>query len=148
MILLVTYCSRAKKRISKAPAHELYLGPWIKALYKLSQVYGIPFSILSAKYGLLKAEEEIEYYDKKLSLNEIECHSDLISKQLAASQVSEVIYYGNSKNYNQCIEKACEKAGIKLHILPKSEKTKKILGFATLAGLSELTYYLDNIPKY
>lgn len=61
-IVIITGCS-VKKLDSKAPAREIYQGVVFKKVKNLTELQGIDFMILSAKYGLLQGSEIIEPYD-------------------------------------------------------------------------------------
>jgi len=61
--LLILSCSKRKKPISKAPALELYDGPFYRVLRK-NMPPNLDVLILSAKYGLIKSDEKISGYDQ------------------------------------------------------------------------------------
>jgi hypothetical protein len=61
--LLILPCSKRKKPVSKAPALELYDGPFYRVLRKNISA-NLDSSILSAKYGLISSQDTISYYDQ------------------------------------------------------------------------------------
>ena len=65
--LLIISCSKRKKtNLLKAPAIELYDGPFYKILRKCAPS-NLDVLIISAKYGLISANEIIELYDLKMT---------------------------------------------------------------------------------
>lgn len=65
--LLIISCSKRKKpNLLKAPAIELYDGPFYKILRKCAP-HNLDVLIISAKYGLINANEIIETYDLKMT---------------------------------------------------------------------------------
>lgn len=73
-VYLIT-CSR-RKLSTKAEAKDLYVSPSFKAARNIAESLGDIWFILSAKYGLIRPDTELEPYDCSLSsLNEIECRS-------------------------------------------------------------------------
>lgn len=69
-MIIVVSCG-AKKRQGKHRACDLYIGPYFLAAYAWASSVASPSSIyiLSAKYGLVNAHDEIDSYD--LTLGEI-----------------------------------------------------------------------------
>ncbi|ASJ03942.1 hypothetical protein A3L01_00630 [Thermococcus barossii] len=110
---LVTSCG-AKKEETPQPAGRLYKSSRIRHLYKKSKELGIPFYILSAKYGLINADMIIEPYDKVMTP---ERAAELLSpvKETIKSFDLVVFYKGGArKEYRELIEKACEETGTRL----------------------------------
>ncbi len=64
--LLILPCSKRKKRISEARAIELYDGPFYRMVRK-SGLMNLNILILSAKYGLINACDNISSYDQVMS---------------------------------------------------------------------------------
>ena len=68
-VLVIAACSQTKKGSTsdvKAKAKDMYQGRLFKLTRKLSEQQGWKYVIISAKYGLLFPEEEIEGYEKFL----------------------------------------------------------------------------------
>ena len=68
-VLVITACSRTKLgniRKVKAKAKDMYQGRLFKLVRKLCESRKWDYVIISAKYGLLFPEEEVEGYDKVL----------------------------------------------------------------------------------
>ncbi|ADC69067.1 conserved hypothetical protein [Methanocaldococcus sp. FS406-22] len=64
--LLITSCSKAKKKLDNVPAIELYDGPAFKIIRKYKPP-NVDVLILSAKYGLIDENTIINYYDMEMS---------------------------------------------------------------------------------
>jgi len=70
-ILIITSCSAKKKRISKPlRAIDLYQGNFFKKVKKFALLNHFELNIISAKYGLLAPDKEINYYDMKIKNND------------------------------------------------------------------------------
>ena len=124
MLTYCTYCS-AEKRESKTKlsAIELYKSSRITTIFSLAQTEGVKFIILSGKYGILEAEQKIDYYDHLLIANEVEKHAKLIAIQLKAKKITKIIFHmesiesdENLKPYLDCITIASAKSGVILEI--------------------------------
>ena len=78
--LLLLGCSERKRRVrGSVPAIDLYDGPHFRSLRRLQMAGSIPSDviILSAKYGLLRPQDLIHDYDRRLNP---ECDGALVSK--------------------------------------------------------------------
>lgn len=64
--LLIVSCSKTKRKLENSPAIEVYDGPVYKILRKnLKQ--NLDILIISAKYGLIKQDQLISYYDLQMT---------------------------------------------------------------------------------
>ncbi len=64
-ILICTICCREKDRAEGLlPAVRRYRSDRIRKVHSLAWKAGLPFAILSGKFGLIAGEEPIPYYDK------------------------------------------------------------------------------------
>jgi hypothetical protein len=64
-ILICTICCREKDRAEGLlPAVRRYRSDRIRKVHSLARKAGLPFAILSGKFGLIDGEEPIPYYDK------------------------------------------------------------------------------------
>ncbi len=63
-IILVS-CVKTKQRIA-SPAKDLYVSPLFRAMRAYAQQHGDRWFVLSAKYGLVDPDQEIEPYDQTL----------------------------------------------------------------------------------
>ena len=124
MIAYATYCSAQKNYLRKAmPAIQLYDSKRISKVFKLAKSQNTKFVILSGKYGLIEAHEQINYYDHLLDQTEVESHSGVMASQIAAKHISEIVFFTNPLEkdpnllpYIACIKRACEKAKIPITI--------------------------------
>ena len=75
MKIHATYCSAEKSRTpGEIPAIVRYTSRRIQWVNKRAQKHGEAFFIVSGKYGLIKAEEEIAYYDFLLTSDALNEH--------------------------------------------------------------------------
>ena len=132
-VILVTACG-AKKIEKPAPAGDLYKSTRIRYLRKKSKQLGIPFYILSAKYGLINSETVIEPYERKM--NPERCQELLKQIVSILRNFDVVIYYrgGAGKVYAECIEKACKQASVGL----------VSFGYANMGDIKKLEEVLKN----
>lgn len=119
MLAYCTYCSAHKKSTSdQIPAIELYASKRISKVFNAAKKARVHFIILSGKYGIIDAHQEIETYDHLLLASEIEVHADLIATQIKSKNIHEIVFFMNSikkdRNlavYLECIQSACHKSG-------------------------------------
>ena len=64
--LLILPCSKRKKKVENINALDLYDGPFYRIL-KNYNYHKIDIIIISAKYGLIKSNESISYYDQRMT---------------------------------------------------------------------------------
>lgn len=109
--LLVISCSKNKVTKSASKAIELYNGPYYQIIRKLIREGNYPHTldvaILSAKYGLISSENEIEYYDQIMTKERaVEINATVlneIEKVLTTGNYN-TIYVNLGKNYIKAIE--------------------------------------------
>jgi cytoplasmic iron level regulating protein YaaA (DUF328/UPF0246 family) len=78
--LLILSCSKRKKKISNIRAIDLYDGPFYRMIRK-NKPEGLDILILSAKYGLIRGDEKISYYEQIMSSKRAqELASDISAK--------------------------------------------------------------------
>lgn len=126
-LVLITACGRSKEK-KPQPAWRLYKSPRIRYLKKVADEMDIPFYILSAKYGLIPAEESIEPYDVILTEKIYEELFQKVLRQLKELKnegVSLVLYYrgGARKEYYELLLHACSK--LKLNFIYYGSKNMK-----------------------
>jgi hypothetical protein len=122
MTYYCTYCSKNKNKTNNSkPAYLTYESNRIKWLYNKSKNKGYPLLILSGKYGLINANDSIDYYDKLLLKENIISHASLVEKQLSDLSISKIIFFHqpiktdmNLSNYISCIDLACRNKNIKI----------------------------------
>jgi tRNA U34 2-thiouridine synthase MnmA/TrmU len=78
----------------------------------------LPVFILSGKYGLLRPDQEIDWYDKLLEPDNERQVQELVTEQLSDEQISEVIFYAKRidepgwRSYHNALARACESLNI------------------------------------
>ena len=104
-------------------AIQLYDSERISKVFKLAKSQNTKFVILSGKYGLVEAHQQINYYDHLLDQTEVECHSGVMASQIATKDISEIVFFTkplekdpNLLTYLRCIKRACEIAKIELKV--------------------------------
>jgi hypothetical protein len=135
-IVLITACG-GKKEKGKRKAAELYKSARIRHLYRRSKELNLPFYILSAKYGLVFAEEEIEPYEAVMT--EEKCKELLPNILEKLKDYEVVIYYrgGARKEYYDCIKEACETLGKKF----------VSFGYGNMGDIRKLDSILESLRK-
>ena len=124
MLAYLTYCSAQKNYSKKAlPAIQLYDSKRISKVFELANSQNAKFVILSGKYGLVEAHQQINYYDHLLNQTEVEAHANVIASQIAAKCISEIVFFTNPVEtdpnllpYLRSIKRACEIAKITITI--------------------------------
>ena len=96
--LLIISCSRSKdKTKDKLPAIKRYTGVYYKILNKLKKeeklCRDLDIIIISAKYGFLRANDLIDYYDQKMDKR----RAELLNKQI----ISNFKEYFKNKSYKE-----------------------------------------------
>ena len=124
MLAYATYCSALKNYSKKAlPAIQLYDSERISKVFELAKSQNAKFVILSGKYGLVEAHQQINYYDHLLDQTEVESHAGVMASQIATKDISEIVFFSNSLQtdpnllpYLRSIKRACEIAKITITI--------------------------------
>jgi len=124
MLVYLTYCSAQKNFSKKAlPAIQLYDSERISKVFELAKSQNAKFVILSGKYGLVEAHQQINYYDHLLDQTEVESHAGVMASQIATKDISEIVFFSNSVQtdpnllpYLRSIKRACEIAKITITI--------------------------------
>lgn len=79
--LLINSCSKSKKKLYGVRAIDLYNGPSFKIIRKYKPE-NVDVLILSAKYGLIRGDDIIDYYDEKMTPSKAETISEAIRNVL------------------------------------------------------------------
>ena len=125
MKIHATYCSAEKSNApGRIPAIERYTSHRIHWVNKHALRHGDAFFIVSGKYGLIKAEEEIVYYDYLLISDALEEHIQLLAQQLSKLGIQQVTFFTRPINidpnilpYLKSIEEACRLSQVSLEIV-------------------------------
>lgn len=119
MEIICTTCCREKVIGNDLMAAlDRYLSPRIRHVYDESRATGLPFRILSGKYGLLSPESPIPWYDKKLGSDDVALILPAVTDQLTRENICKIRFYRRDlpdwTPYTELMRKACEKTGIVL----------------------------------
>ncbi len=92
-ILLATICCREKDRLEGLlPAVRRYRSERIDRLARLAGQAGLPFAILSGRFGLIDAEEPIPYYDRLMNEGDVGRIASAALKYLKQHKVASVVF--------------------------------------------------------
>lgn len=124
MHIYCTTCSKDKStHEGRIAAIQRYQDERITTIYHKSQQDNKGFRILSGKYGLLSATDEIPWYDQILLLHEVNNMIDLATVQLEHAEVSSVKLFVKDpqenpdwQNYITTMVGACSILDIELEI--------------------------------
>lgn len=116
MKAVITICSKTKdSQPGLLPAQDRYASTHIKVARTIAQESGLPFYILSGRYGLINGSTPIENYDYYLAEQTDEL-TDLVTAQLSAEGISEIRFYQiNDLNwvpYIKTLHKASQRANV------------------------------------
>ena len=125
MMIHATYCSAEKSSApGEIPAIERYQSRRIYWVNQRALKHGEDFFILSGKHGLIKAQEEIAYYDYLLTSDALKDHIQLLSQQLSSRGIRQVTFFArpisvdpNVLPYVECIKKACQMTSCSLDLI-------------------------------
>jgi hypothetical protein len=115
----ITYCSRRKNESAGLlPAVDRYAAPRIKRVRELAASHDARFLIFSGKFGMLKPDEAIPYYDQKLSSSEIPAMALKISGPIGA--FDKVVFWVDPldeiASYLEAVRAAAERVAVELEI--------------------------------
>lgn len=121
---LCTYCSARKRRDPDLmPACLRYLGPRIRALHQEAWRKGCLFLILSGEFGLLRAGDQIPWYDHLLKQDEVADLTERVERQIRGLNLATLTYVTaplattpNIRPYYDTIHDACLLAGTCLEL--------------------------------
>lgn len=125
MKIYCTYCSAHKdESVSLLPAIARYRSSRIVFISKLAKSEKIEFRIFSGRFGLLKPDDKIPYYDHLLLESEVVEHAQFISQQIEEAGITEIEFYMSSPEednklfpYLNCIRLACNSTNSLLTII-------------------------------
>jgi hypothetical protein len=121
MEFLCTICCKDKRTDSGLlPAMDRYLSERIAFVYQESLRLRKPMLILSGKYGLLRPEDPIPWYDQKLVMEAVPKIIPIITAQLKEKGVIQITFYCHPKTdknwypYHAVLEQACQKQDVEI----------------------------------
>jgi hypothetical protein len=118
--LCTTCCKRKRRDLRLLPALERYMSRRIRFVWKESRRLNKPLLILSGKYGLVKPDLKIPWYDQALLIDAVEALAQKTVQQLRARGATSLRFYALPRNtcgwqsYYGVIEKACAQLELKL----------------------------------
>ncbi|MDB4656062.1 hypothetical protein OAE48_04355 [Flavobacteriales bacterium] len=124
MIAYCTYCSAEKDHSEiSLPAISRYKSSRITKVYNSAITENVEFVILSGKYGIIDAHQNIDYYDHLLVPSEVDEHSELVTSQLKEMGITKLMFYAvsvlkdpNIQSYIDCIKLGAAKNGTAIEI--------------------------------
>lgn len=123
MKCLVTICSKNKDESEELlPAYLRYLAPHIQDTYKKSQELQLPMYILSGKYGLLRGDDLIPFYDYYLESSHIVELAKTVTDQIKQEGVTSIDFYVEEKETWKPYISVLEQASFTLGIILNKEK--------------------------
>ena len=109
-----------RKSPAPAPAKELYTSDWFRKAREYVERTGQPWSILSAKHGLLHPETVIEPYDKTLRTMPIDQRRGWAQRVLVDIERglgdAESVVLLTSRRYREFLEPALRERGFDVHV--------------------------------
>lgn len=121
-------CGKKNQTPEPIPARRRYYSERIADIFEKSFHDDVQFRILSAKYGLLKPEDKIPYYDQKLITEQIPVLSEIVKAQLIDQNISVITFFKRDSNKYpdwkpdiSLLEEVCNELDISL-ILKKVEQ--------------------------
>lgn len=122
-IYCTTCCKEKTETPELCPAIDRYISPRINAVYQQSKTEKVPFRILSGEYGLLKPEDPIPWYDKKLEFEMIPLLLPIVSKQIKSQQIESILFFAKDATklpewlpYYKILELACAACAVNLKV--------------------------------
>lgn len=122
--IVCSICSREKSKDPKPlPARERYTGSHIKLVENIALEQRAQFFILSGKFGLLHAQERIEFYDFLLTEEGVSFLAARVLRQIVwlPFVVGEIQFYTKDKPnwlpYKKVIEDAAAKTNTNLRVV-------------------------------
>ena len=116
--IYVTYCSaRKNERYDMIPAIERYQSIRIRRVYELSRGRML---ILSGRFGLLRPNTAIPYYDHLLQQEEVNELAERVAMQLRELGVQRVIFVEHqlrALQYREAMARACRMAGVEMVVM-------------------------------
>jgi hypothetical protein len=122
MRTIVTICSKNKDgSTGDIAAYLRYKSNRINEVMKVATKKKLPFFILSGKYGLIKHDQPIPFYNHLLVNEETDRLAKIISDQIINYGINSITFYAKPKlqdwaAYYDALEKAASMAKINLDI--------------------------------
>jgi hypothetical protein len=129
MHYVLTTCSKDKdEREIPLQAIQRYTDKRISYVHMISEKRSLPMVIFSGKYGILKTDDTIPFYDLKLEAELVNEMVEKVVPQFEKLNVTEVDFYGLNEieydgwePYYAVIKKCCKQLNVKLNIFYLNE---------------------------
>ena len=149
-VLVIAACSQTKKGSTsdvKAKAKDMYQGRLFKLTRKLSEQQGWKYVIISAKYGLLFPDEEIEGYEKflKTKKNAEEIKPKVIPKLQKIIPNYDFILVIAGKNYREVVKELIDDRFIFIKSKGYGDLCSKVI--SVISRQKELSHFFAPTPK-
>lgn len=124
MKVIVTICSKSKNdSAGEIPAYLRYTSPRINKALEIACKENEPYFILSGKFGLIKYNEPIPFYDHLLTKSEINNLVNLVSKQISDNGIDVVDFYAEPRQgdwvaYYMVLEQAVDITETTINVYP------------------------------
>ncbi len=129
MKYILTTCSKDKDE-SKVllPAIQRYTDNRVAYVYRISKKLSLPMIIFSGKYGILKTNDPIPFYDLRLEKEHVDAMVEKVAGQFHQLSVSKIDFYGLDEQthtdwvpYYDVIREVCVQVGTELNIIHLKE---------------------------
>ena len=104
MKLIVTYCAKSKQLSPDLlPAYQRYISNRIRHTHDAAKIGGLNFAILSGRFGLIKNDHLIPYYDHLLQEDEMPLMVTKTADTLKAWKVTHITWYSLPDELDQYV---------------------------------------------
>lgn len=121
------YCTTCSKEKSEKPgairAIDRYESDRINSIYEKAKRDVVEFRILSGKFGLIRPDFFIEWYDRKLEMEVVPILAEQVKKQFIFEKISAVDLFTQNPvewpeflPYNTLIEQVCKELNLSLSV--------------------------------
>ncbi len=120
--LCTTCCKRKRRDEGSLPAMQRYLSGRIRFVHGESLRLAVPLLLLSGRFGLLKPDDRIPWYDERLSYDKAHKLVPFIANQLNEYGVTAIAFYARPRltsgwgPYYDVLERACQSGKIPMRI--------------------------------
>lgn len=101
----ITHCCKNKTTANNpVKAIERYLASYILYVQKLAKLEEKNFLIFSGKYGLLKSEDKIPYYDKLLKYDDFTALNPIVDNQIKNKTITKITFFHINTKYDEKVK--------------------------------------------
>lgn len=132
MEAVCTICSREKDpELTFIPAHQRYRGDHIALVRQFAREKGMPFFILSGKFGLTHEDDMVPHYDYLLTPHDVEALIPTVEAQLMGHGLRKLWLYHKPKPawqpYLEVLVRACARSEyVGLTIMPLEDNASAL----------------------